>query len=113
MILSLLATDPDYIHVECDGEISQVTSANCEPLSQLVGESCFAGKVMLNLAKATFLDSSGVGWLVQLQKKFNEAGGLMVLHSAPPLLGQVLQLLKMHTLLHIAADEAAARAIRP
>ncbi len=112
MKLAILSSDPGCTRVECEGEITQVGfSPAMDPLTKLLGEGCFAGQVLLSLEKATFLDSSGVGWFVHLQKKFNQSGGKMVLHSIPPMLSQVLRLLRMQTVLHIVEDEAAALAL--
>jgi hypothetical protein len=36
---------------------------------------------------------------------------MLVLHSIPPLVMQVLQILHMHQLLHVAANEVSARAV--
>lgn len=112
MKLAILTSDASCTRLECEGEITQVGFApGLDPLTKLLGEGCYNSKVLLNLEKATFLDSSGVGWFVHLQKKFNEAGGRIVLHSIPPMLNQVLRLLRMQTVLHLAEDEAAALAL--
>jgi anti-anti-sigma regulatory factor len=52
-----------------------------------------------------------VGWLIGLHKKFQQAGGRLILHSVPPLIDQLFRLLKLPAVLHMAGDEAAARAL--
>jgi hypothetical protein len=51
-----------------------------------------------------------VSWLIINHKRFREGGGMLVLHSVPPLVDQVFRLLKMYLVLNIQPDEAAARA---
>jgi anti-anti-sigma factor len=65
--------------------------------------------VLLNLEQANYMDTAGVGWLIQRHKKFQDAGGRLVLYSVPPLLDQMFQLLHLPAVLHVAGDESAAR----
>ena len=71
----------------------------------------YRSRVLMNLEKAEYIDSSGIGWLLTHHKHFLQAGGKLVLHSVPPRINDVFQLLRMSAVLHIAPDEAAARAL--
>jgi anti-anti-sigma factor len=106
---SLVSADAGVTQLACLGEITQTALwDNANPLEKTLGEPGFAGKVMISLLNADYIDSAGVGLFIVYHKKFKEAGGMMVLHSIPPLVNHIFQLLKMDTVLHLARDEAAA-----
>ncbi len=79
-----------------------------EPLSGSLGPEGYRGLLLVDLSGVTTLDSSGVSWLLQCQRKFRAAGGAFVLHSLSPFVQQLFDVLKMRLVLSIADDEAAA-----
>jgi anti-anti-sigma factor len=112
MKLTLLSAGKDLIHIGCEGEISQREFQPGEkPLASLLGPAGFTHAVLMNLEKTTYIDSSGIGWLLACHKQFVANGGILVLHSVPPRVDHILQIVRMPLVLHIAADEAAARAV--
>jgi anti-anti-sigma factor len=109
MEFTVVSADAGITRLECAGEITQTAlwdSAN--PFEEALGEKGFAGKVLVSLFKTDYIDSAGVGMFIGCHKRFRESGGTMVLHSIPPLVNHIFQLLKMDTVLHLAKDEAAA-----
>ena len=58
--------------------------------------------------KTGYLDSVGVNFLIRNHKQFQEEGGRFVLHSLPPEAKNLLRLLHLDKVLHLAADENAA-----
>jgi len=111
MNLTLQGDDGDVARVLCEGEISQIRfPVDGNPLEDLLGEHCFRRTVLLNLAKAAWIDSSGISWLIVSHKRFLQAGGLLVLHSLPSRIAGVLQLCRMDRIFSVAGDEAAALA---
>ncbi len=110
MHLSLLSTDDGLIRLRCEGNVSQQNfTSGADPLEVLLGSDCYDRTVLLNLENTEYIDSSGVSWLMGRHKRFLSAGGKLILHSVPPMVHQVLQLLRMTTILHVVADESAAR----
>jgi anti-anti-sigma factor len=116
MQLTLLSSDSELldekgvVRVSCQGEISRLDPDPArEPLRALLGALVFGRKVLLNLEKATYIDSSGVSWLVVCHKHFVQAKGELILYAVPPLVFQVLELMRLPLILPIAPDEAAAR----
>lgn len=83
-------------------------SPDKDPLATMLGPNVFRQKVLLSLEGTDFLDSSGVGWLVAMHRKFQAAGGMLVLYAIPPVVGNILKVLKMDQLLNVVRDEAAA-----
>jgi len=104
--------DP-VVRVSCEGHISVMNSGpdGPNPLDDLLGPSGFARTVLVDLAEATFLDSSGVSWLIRCQKEFAGRGGTLVLHSMPPVVKQVFDLLRLNSLFNLASDGPAAEAL--
>ncbi len=110
--MTVAAQEGDLVLVQCEGEISQVKfQLNDNPLESLVGPTVYARKLLMNLERVEFLDSSGISWLVVSHKNFQQHGGMLVLFSVPPRIHQVLQFCRMDKLLRIADGEAAARAL--
>jgi anti-anti-sigma factor len=79
-----------------------------DPLLALLGSRGHAVKILLDLAEADFLDSSGYSWLLDHDSAFRDAGGGMALHSVPRLVKNVLDTMRAELVLDIAADESAA-----
>jgi anti-anti-sigma factor len=112
MQLTQLPADGPLTRIQCEGQIilSHVQQAT-DPLERLLGAACYSFRLLFDLEKTTFIDSSGVSWMLLTHRRCNQAGGRIVYHSAPPMVQQILSLLKMHLVLHLAADEAAARTL--
>jgi anti-anti-sigma factor len=111
MNLSLVSSTDGVRCVACSGEVTMLGVRGDDPLASLIGPDGFSRTVLLDLGRTTYMDSAAIGWLFGLHKKFKQAGGRLILHSVPPLVDQVFQLLKLPTVLHVAGDEAAARAL--
>jgi anti-anti-sigma factor len=113
MQLILLSHEHDICHVQCDGDITLSDfGVGRDPLQELLDSDytdCFARKVLMNLGKAKYIDSSGVSWLIRAHKRFQERGGMLVLYAVPPMIKNVLILLRMDLVLHIVENEAAAK----
>jgi anti-anti-sigma factor len=112
MKLSVVSTSPDLVRLQNEGDITQIDfRAGQDLLQELLGADCYARKILLNMEKTPYIDSAGVGWLVMCHKRFKEAGGKLIIHSIPPMVYQILKLLRMPTLLSIAESDAAAQAL--
>ncbi len=110
MHLGVLADERDCLHLQCAGEIilPEFQPAQ-DPLLPFLGEARYSRRILLNLERATMLDTSGVTWLVCVHSSCKGAGGVLVLHSIPPRVAMVLKLLHLNDVLITAADAAAAR----
>jgi anti-anti-sigma factor len=65
--------------------------------------------VLLDLSGADFISSSGIGWLITCNKRFKEAGGLLIIHSLVPMVSQMLTLMRLNRVLSITPDLASAK----
>lgn len=79
-----------------------------EPLSMAIGSEAYQRRVLLNLSAVTRMDTSGVNWLLTLQKRMDAVGGRLVLHSLSPAARSVVRVLNLHGALRVAADETDA-----
>ena len=65
-----------------------------------------AGTLVLDLREVTFLDSSGLRMLIQLDRSQREAGGRLVLVQGPRRIARVFELTGMEAELEIVDDPA-------
>jgi anti-sigma B factor antagonist len=106
MKLTLREGSGDSPQVVVTGEITQrEMPKTSDPLVSLIGEEGFRKQVVLDMADATYLDSSGVSWLLTCHKRFKQAGGAMVLKSLTPLVSNVVHVLKLEKVLHLADQD--------
>jgi len=115
MQLKLLSNETDLldekavIRVSCEGQIShEEFDPAKDPMRQALGPLIYSHKVLLNLEKTTYINSSGISWLIISHKHFVQAKGQLILHSIPPLVFQVMQMVRLPLVVPVAADEAAA-----
>lgn len=112
MELNIVSQTDDLIHVKASGEIRQrKLPGDKEPLSELLGEDVYGKKVLFDLSEVKYIDSSGLGWLVVCQKRFKEHKGVVVLHSLPQLVSNVLKIVQLDQIFAIAEDAEAAAAM--
>ena len=109
MKLHVLPSEDGITRLASEGDITLYEVQGCSnPLQDVLGVEGFRRTVLLSLEQSCFIDSAGVGWLIVAHKKFLDAGGLLVVHSLPPLVNHTFRLLQVATILHVADDEAAA-----
>lgn len=111
MHLTFVSDDSGVVRIRNEG---RMTSADFEaghrdPLEALLGPTCYAMKVLLDLRDTSFIDSFAIGWLINRNRQFKEKGGKLVLHSIPPSVQKVFDLLKMGVVFTIAANEHEAK----
>ncbi len=111
MKLELLSSDPNMFNLQCRDAITLEDVAGVNPLETMLGKEFSRKQVLLNLERVTYIDSAAVSWFIHCHTACRNGGGRLVLHSIPPMVDQVLRLLRMHDLLNLASDEAAARAV--
>jgi anti-sigma B factor antagonist len=90
----------------------QLIVANRQELKQLIGDALDGGdrKFLIDFTQTAYIDSSGLGALVSINKKVREAGGELRLAGLNEDLGALFELTKLDTLFVIAnsASEALA-----
>lgn len=100
--------------VSCVSALGQITQnafgPEDEPLACALGDGVYSTRVLLDLHGAEYMDSRGVGWLLKIHRRFRQAGGIVVMHSIPPVIQDVLRVLRMDEVLNISDDAQTARA---
>jgi anti-anti-sigma factor len=110
MDLSVRANANNIADIQVGGPITQAhVSPTQEPLAAALGTGAYAHRVLLDLSHAEHVDSSGVNWLLTLHRRTKEHGGRLVLHSLPPLVDNVLKVLRMNQVFEIAPNKEQAR----
>jgi anti-anti-sigma factor len=111
MKLKLLSAEKNLVHVECSDTITLIDVQERDPLDALLGVGCAIRPIMLDMSQVSYIDTAAVSWFIRCHKACKETGGCFVIHSVPPMVLQVLQLLRMDQILNIAEDERKARTI--
>ncbi len=103
------SSDGDALAVALNGRITHATlDIGNDPLVAHNPE-IYKRRTLFDLSAVDYVDSSGVSWLLTCHKRFREAGGKLVLHSATPLVTQVIRVLKLDQVFNIADSARAAR----
>jgi anti-anti-sigma factor len=79
------------------------------PFEQLLGSNWAGLRISLDLSDTPHINSVGLAWLIESQRRFKQAGGRFVVHSVQPTVRQAMDLLKLDQVIPLAANEAAAR----
>ena len=79
-------------------------------LRNLVNEMLSRGdkKILLNLAEITYIDTSGLGNLINAFAQARKQGAELKLLKLPPKVQDVMQVTKLYTVFDILNDEAEA-----
>lgn len=101
--------EPRLVIVDVAGEID-VTSAN--RIRDTLGDltKAVSPQIVVNLARATYIDSSGLGVLMAARRDVQKGGGRLVLCGMSKDVRMVLELTRLNKLFEIYDDETAARA---
>lgn len=109
MKIKLAAEEGNLVKVHVSGPVTQrELSPVDEPLGDLLGTGGYSKQVLLDLADVSFLDSSGVGWLLTCHKRMKQSGGSLIIHSFSPIVSNVLRVLKLERVLQLAENVKAA-----
>lgn len=110
MRLKLLTQEGEIVRIESEGLAARDGAADaiCR-FDEIGGDAIFTRKVLLDLSKCHYLDSISIGWLLTCHRKFGECGGRLVVHSPSPIVLQILKLMRMDLVLHLAATEVLAK----
>jgi anti-anti-sigma factor len=110
--LSLVSIDKDgCIRVASSGNLTSanISFSSKNPLESVLGATWSSNRVILDLAKTDFMDSTAIAWLIGTNKQFRSSGGSIAIHSVAPRARQMLDILKIGKVIPLIANEAAAR----
>ena len=109
MQIEVLSDDGDVLRLQVVGRVVDVDLAwEQDPMGDLLDDRGYARRVLLSLNDSDHVDSSGLARLLVWHKRFQEAGGKLVLHSIPIQVMETLRILRMDLVLQLAPDESSA-----
>jgi anti-anti-sigma factor len=80
-------------------------NAGADPLVKLLGDDVYSGKVLIDMSESDYIDSSGVGWLIASNKRFNQSGGKLLIHSLQPQVRKIFSVLQMQHVLNLREND--------
>lgn len=66
-------------------------------------------RLVIDMSDVTFLDSTGLGAIVALQRRQRPHGGVVAITNAGPMVTKILQLTGMHLTMEVNGEPPAAR----
>jgi anti-anti-sigma factor len=113
MKLTLLPLGKDGpLRVRCEGNLTSPHLAGAaDPLETLLGSQVYLRSVVVDLESVKSIDTSGLCWLLHANKRTQKAGGRLVLYRVPPLVCDMLDVLRLSGQLLLAEDEESACAL--
>ena len=107
------------VSIEKEGLVKLASSGNItasnfdpsgrNPLERILGQNWSSFRVLLDMNKTHYIDSSAIGWLIATTKAFRTGGGQLVIHDVPSNVRQMLDLLKVGKVVPIADSVITAR----
>ncbi len=79
-----------------------------DPLENEFGSQVFERTVFLNMDSVEGINSAGVSWLLNINRRFQRGGGRLLIHSPPGMVMQALRLLRVDRVLELVENEAEA-----
>ena len=100
-------TVDDILVVDCAGRIvfGEESAELRETVKKLIAQS---GRIVLNLAHVSYIDSGGLGTLVALYTTARNAGGSIKLANLTERVGDLLQVTKLLTVFEVFDSEKGA-----
>jgi anti-sigma B factor antagonist len=100
-------TVDDILVVDCAGRIvfGEESAELRETVKKLIAQS---GRIVLNLAGVSYIDSGGLGTLVALYTTARSAGGSIKLANLTERVGDLLQVTKLLTVFEVFDSEKGA-----
>jgi anti-anti-sigma factor len=110
----MVSIDKDgIVRVAAEGNITSADfpADGKNPLETLLGLTWSSTRVLLNLSKTSYIDSSAIGWLIGTTRAYKDAGGRFVIHNVQAPVRQIMDILRVSRVVPTAEDENAARKI--
>ena len=99
------------IQLQLHGSVTQANiERDADPLATVLQAEEFGHTLLLDLSNVLAMDSSGINYLLKLQKRVQLAGGTLILHSLSPIVRNVVRVLNLQTVFRVANDPAQAHA---
>jgi ABC-type transporter Mla MlaB component len=112
MNITLLERDGPVWSARLEGRVEFANLIGGDPLPRALGPDCFKHRLVLDMSGVEWLDSAGIGWLLAHAQHFLTQGGKLVLHSAPPVVRNILiGVMRLDDKLAVATDLETAQRV--
>lgn len=101
---------PDLEMLSMDGDLDFHSSPEVRAALAKVVEKQ-PKKVLIDLAKVSYIDSSGLATFVELFQKLKRYGGKLILFNLNPAVRSVFEIAKLDSIFHLAVSEKDALAV--
>ncbi len=83
-----------------------LVSSTCQNLRDTIMELSATGRnnVMIDLAEAPYLDTSGIGVLIGLKATLSRRGGSLNLRNLPPKVAETFRMMRLDKLFNLSGD---------
>lgn len=105
MLVSPARTRGDAVITDVQGEIDLHNSPELRTALIVMLENSKAKKLVLNLGRVPYMDSSAIAVMVELLQKMRRTGGRVVLTSLQPRVRGLLEIARLDTLFNLVATE--------
>ncbi len=100
-------SSPDLEMLELEGELDFHSSPEIRAaLGKLTEKQ--TKKVLIDLQKVSYIDSSGLATFVELFQKLKRYGGKLILFNLNPSVRSVFEIAKLDSIFHLAGSEKEA-----
>ena len=107
MKIDRIQVEGDQVVLKVVGRITQNGMSDgsdpLEPFLDVEGQGC---TLRLDLSGTEFIDSSGIGWLIQSHKRLRAAGGNLILHAPSPPIERSFEVVKLGNVIQIDSTRA-------
>ena len=110
--LQITADDGFIVRAQIVGRMAhRFDASDEEPLHAALGYDTYNRRIMLDLSEVSAIDTSGLSWLLLVNKRLDYFAGKLVVYSLSPAVRSLLRVLNLQAVLTIANNEDAAEAI--
>jgi anti-sigma B factor antagonist len=88
--------------------VGELDLATCPAVEEAIASAASSSRVIVDLTRCTFLDSSGLRVLMRAQREVGERGGVLELVAADPTIVRVLEIANVDTVLTVHSTLDAA-----
>lgn len=109
MRLKTVSDNQTLLKIRAEGVIlpGGLVSDEC-PMTDAFGTEVFKRQVVINFEQVETVNSAGIGWLINLHRTFEKAGGAVAVYCIPAMVRQTFRLVSLQRTIRVADDEASA-----
>jgi anti-anti-sigma factor len=109
----LVVEEDGVIQVAVEGKLTgdDIQASGQNAFEAVLGPNWTQQRILFDMGRVSFIDSSAIGWLIKSHKEFKKHGGILVLHSMAPQVEQVFKLLSLDKIVNLADGHTDAKAL--